>query len=214
MSYLISNLTLGWLVSLPSAGHRSGEQGEASCWNPAIHFPQRQNLQVRTTIIFPLYFPHWGEIVQFKQHCREQLDCKDWVKGVRTWVHLLDRNIQLHFTPQSGQEVNQSGLWVVLCLIQESRLKNFICHMLTGCAVKNLSLSLPPPRTLSVTLSLSQSLLPNVPSYKQLDTLAVPDDGGRGGGWYLMELQSHQRLQVSGGSAHPSRRTHTLECFQ
>lgn len=58
---------------------------------------------------------------------------------------------------------------------------------------------------ISHSLSLTQSLLSDVPSYKQPDTPTVPDDGGRGGGWHLMELQSHQRLQVSGGSAHPKR---------
>lgn len=56
------------------------------------------------------------------------------------------------------------------------------------------------PHSLYPRLStLFQSLLSNVPSYKQPDTLKVPDDGGRGRGRYLVALQSHQRLQVSGG---------------
>lgn len=124
-----------------------------------------------------------------------------------------EHSVAFH-TPQWSRG---ESVWCVGGFVPNTRFKIeelYLPHAHRMCSEISLSLPLPPRPALSLSLSLSQSLLPNVPSYKQLDTLAVPDDGGRGGGWYLMELQSHQRLQVSDGSAHPSRRTHTLECFQ
>lgn len=87
----------------------------------------------------------------------------------------------------------KQGSWSWTC--SHSKPSNILCDFL----------SFPSPP--------SQSLLSNVPSYKQPDTLTVPDDGGRGGGRYLMELQSHQRLQVSGETAPPQADARSV-CFQ